>query len=105
MDSLAVSSLRRRDSRRATDGGVHSADVATDRAWLAFEPVVALLAASQDSALLLEFSHGHGRESRSQMVFGGLVVDLVDLNDLVDDVRLDDICQSKSAKPLSAFWK
>jgi hypothetical protein len=33
-----------------------------------------------------------------------LVVNLVDLDDLVDDMRLDDICQLKSVEPLSAFW-
>jgi hypothetical protein len=104
MDSLAVPSLRRRDSGRATNGSVHGADVAADRAWLAFKPIVALLAASKDPALLLELSHGNRRKGGGQVVLRCLMVNLMDLDDLVDDVRLDDICQSKSVEPLSAFW-
>jgi hypothetical protein len=97
IDSLAVSSLRRRDSGGATDGSVDSSNVSANRAWLTLEPVVSLFAANEDSALLLEFGHGDGRKGGGQVVFGGLVVNLVDLDDLVDDVRLDHTCTRQSA--------
>ena len=96
IDSLAVSSLRRRDSGGATDGSVDS-NVSADGAWLTLEPVVSLLAAGEDSTLLLEFGHVHCRKGGGQVVFGCLVMHLVDLDDLVDDVRLDHVYTRESA--------
>lgn len=37
--------------------GVWNADIASDRTWLAFEAVLSLLTADQDTALLLELFH------------------------------------------------
>ena len=97
IDSLAVSSLRRRDSGGATEGSVDSSNVSADGAWLTLEPVVALFAAGEDSTLLLEFGHRDGRKGGSQVVFGCLVVNLMDLDDLVNDVRFDHVYIRESA--------
>lgn len=69
----------------ASAGGVG----ATDSAGLTLEAVVTLLAASQDTTLLLEVGHGDGRKSRGAVVLGSVVVDLVDRDGGVDNVRLD----------------
>ena len=103
IDSLAVSSLRRRDSGGATDGSVDS-NISADGAWLTLEPVISLLAAGEDSTLLLEFGHAHGRKGGGQVVFGCLVMHLVDLDDLVDDVRLDHVYTRESAAMIK-IWQ
>ena len=61
----------------------------TDGAGLTLETVVTLLAASQDTTLLLKVGHGDGRKSRGAVVLSGVVVNLVDGDSGVDNVRLD----------------
>lgn len=56
---------------------------------LADKAVLALLAADEGAALCLELCHGHCGESRGGVVLSGVVVDLVDRNRGVGDVRLD----------------
>jgi len=58
-------------------------------ARLALEAVRAGLATGQAAALLLEFVHADGWEGRGAMVLGGVVVDFVDWDGGVDDVRLN----------------
>lgn len=53
------------------------------------ELVVALLAASESTALGLELLHGHGWESSSLMVGSLIMVDLMDRDSGVDHVGLD----------------
>lgn len=78
---------------RAAD--VATADVtATDGARLALEAVVALLAAGEDAALVLEVGHADGWEGGGGVVLGGVVVDLVDWHGGVHDMRLDGLCNS-----------
>ena len=64
---------------------------ATDSAGLTLEAIVALLAAGQDTTLLLKVGHGDGGKSRGSVVLGGVVVNLVDGNGGVDNVRLDSL--------------
>ena len=59
---------------------------------LAEEAILALLAADERAALCLELGHGDGGESRCGVVLGGVVVDLVDGNGGVGDVRLNGLC-------------
>lgn len=47
------------------------AECAADRSRLALEEVEALLASSQDTALALEFGHGHFRKDTGTVVHGG----------------------------------
>ena len=61
----------------------------TNSAGLTLEAVVTLLAASQDTTLLLKVGHGDGRKSRGAVVLGSVVVDLVDGDGGVDNVGLD----------------
>lgn len=62
---------------------------ATDSAGLTLEAIVTLLAAGQDTTLLLKVGHGDGGKSRGSVVLGGVVVNLVDGDGGVDNVRLD----------------
>jgi hypothetical protein len=62
---------------------------ATNSAGLTLEAVVTLLAASQDTTLLLEVGHRDGRKSRGAVVLGSVVVNLVDGDGGVDNVGLD----------------
>jgi hypothetical protein len=66
-------------------GGVR----ATNGAGLTLEAIVALLTASQDTALLLEVGHRDGGKSRGGVVLGSVVVNLVDGDGGVDNVRLN----------------
>jgi len=59
------------------------------RLGLADEAVLALLAAGEGTTLCLELSHGDGGKSRSGVVLGGVVVDLVNGDGGVGDVRLN----------------
>jgi hypothetical protein len=63
------------------------------RLGLADEAVLTLLATGEGTALCLELGHGDGRESRGGVVLGGVVVDLVDGDGGVGDVRLDGLCK------------
>ena len=67
---------------RRVDGG----------ARLAGEAVLALLAAGEGAALLLEVGHGDSGERGSAVVLGGVVVDLVNGDGGVGDVRLNGLC-------------
>jgi len=58
-------------------------------AGLALETVVALLTASEDTTLPLELLKGNSGEGRGGVVLGSVVVDLVDGDGGVDDVRLN----------------
>lgn len=62
-------------------------------ARLALETILALLTTSQRAAGLLELGHGDGRESRGLVVLGSVVVDLVDGDGGVGDVRLNGLCE------------
>lgn len=62
---------------------------ATNSAGLTLEAVVTLLAASQDTTLLLKVGHGDGGKSRGSVVLGGVVVNLVDGDSRVDNMRLN----------------
>lgn len=62
---------------------------ATNSAGLTLEAVVTLLAASQDTTLLLKVGHGDGGKSRGSVVLGGIVVNLVDGDGGVDNMRLN----------------
>jgi len=62
---------------------------ATNSAGLTLEAIVTLLAAGQDTTLLLKVGHGDGRKSRGSVVLGGVVVNLVNGDGGVDNVRLD----------------
>lgn len=59
---------------------------------LSEEAVLALLAADEGATLCLELGHRNCRESRGGVVLGGVVVNLVDGNGGVGDVRLDGLC-------------
>lgn len=61
----------------------------SSRFGLAKEAVLALLAANEGTALCLEFGHGDCGERRGGVVLGGVVVDLVDGDGGVGDVRLN----------------
>jgi hypothetical protein len=63
----------------------------TDVLWHTLELVVTLLATAENTTLLLELVHCHGRESGSLMVGSSVVVNLVDGNGGVDYVGLDDL--------------
>ena len=71
----------------ASTGGVR----ATDSARFTLEAVVTLLAASENTALLLKVGHADGRESRGAVVLGSVVVNLVDGDSGVNDVKLDSL--------------
>lgn len=60
-------------------------------ARLALEAVLALLTASKRAARLLELGHGNGGESRGLVVLGSVVVNLVDGDGGVGDVRLNSL--------------
>lgn len=62
------------------------------RLRLADEAVLALLAAGEGAALCLELGHGDGGEGRCGVVLGSIVVDLVDGDGGVGDVRLNGLC-------------
>jgi hypothetical protein len=62
------------------------------RFGLADETVSALLATGEGTARLLELLHGDSRKSRSGVVLGSVVVNLVDGDGGVGDVRLDGLC-------------
>ena len=62
---------------------------ASDGARLTSEAVVTGLTSSERAALRLELVHGHGWESRGRVVLGSVVVNLVDRNSGVLNVRLD----------------
>ena len=62
------------------------------RLGLANETVSALLAAAEGTARLLELVHGNRREGRSGVVLGSVVVDLVDGDGGVGNVRLNGLC-------------
>jgi hypothetical protein len=64
---------------RRVDGG----------ARLTLEPVLALVAASERTTLLLELGHGDGRKGGGGMVLSSVVVNLVNGDGCVGDVRLD----------------
>ena len=72
-----------------TGGASGAAEGATDRSGLTLETIVALFAAGQATALLLEVGHAHGREGGGGVVLGLVLVDLVDGDGGVDDRRLD----------------
>ena len=59
------------------------------RLGLANEAVSALLAAAEGTARLLELVHGDSRECRGSVVLGSVVVNLVDGDRGVGDVRLN----------------
>jgi len=59
---------------------------------LADEAVGALLAAGEGTTRLLELLHGDSRKSRGSVVLGGVVVDFVDGDGGVGDVRLNSLC-------------
>lgn len=59
---------------------------------LADEAVSALLATGKGTARLLELLHGNSGKSRSGVVLGSVVVDLVDGHGGVGDVRLNGLC-------------
>lgn len=71
----------------ASTGGVR----ATDGARLTLEAVVTLLAASENTTLLLKVGHADGRKSRGAVVLGSVVVNLVDGDSGVNDVRLNSL--------------
>ena len=62
------------------------------RARLAGEAVLALLTAGEGAALLLEVGHGDSGERGRAVVLSGVVVDLVDGDGGVGDVRLNGLC-------------
>lgn len=62
------------------------------RLGLADEAVSTLLAAGEGTARLLELLHGDGRKSRGGVVLSSVVVNLVDGDGGVGDVRLDSLC-------------
>ncbi len=64
-----------------------------------------LLTAGECATLLLELVHAHGREGRSAMVLGSVVVDLVDWDSRVNDVRLDGLCDVVSSCVLAGVTK
>jgi len=80
-----------RGSRGSGGGSKTSAGLATTNhgARLALETVVTLLAAGQNSALLLKVGHADSWEGRGAVVLGSVVVDLVDWDGGVDDMGLD----------------
>lgn len=59
---------------------------------LANEAVLTLLTAGEGTALLPELGHGDGGECGGSVVLSSVVVDLVDGNGGVGDVRLDGLC-------------
>lgn len=61
----------------------------SNRARLTLKTIVTLLAAREDTALLLELVHADSGEGRGRVVLSSVVVDLVDRNSGVDDVRLN----------------
>lgn len=89
--SLAASGVRVTETRAGeTSAGGGSGSVgAANSAGLTLEAIVTLLAASQDTTLLLKVGHGDGRESRGGVVLSSVVVNLVDRDGGVDNVRLD----------------
>jgi len=79
-------------SKTASDGTRVAGAVGrntANRAGLALETVVAFLTAGKDTTLSLELLKGDSGECRGGVVLGGVVVDLVDGDGGVDDVRLD----------------
>ena len=64
----------------------------SDGLGLANEAILALLAADERAALCLELGHRNCRESRGGVVQGGVVVNLVDWDSRVGDVRFNGLC-------------
>lgn len=62
------------------------------RAGLALEAVLTLLTAGEGTALGLELGHGDGGKGGGSVVLGGVVVNLVDGDGGVGDVRLNGLC-------------
>jgi hypothetical protein len=62
------------------------------RLGLANKAVSALLAAGKGTTRLLELLHGDSRKSRGGVVLSGVVVNLVDRDGGVGDVRLNGLC-------------
>ena len=60
---------------------------------LADEAVGTLLAAGKGTAGLLELLHGDSGKGRGGVVLSGVVVDLVDGDGGVGDVRLNGLCE------------
>jgi hypothetical protein len=85
---VGVASVGRAGDTSAGEAGARGVGT-TDSAGLTLEAVVTLLAASQDTTLLLEVGHGDGRKSRGAVVLGSVVVNLVDGDGGVDNVGLD----------------
>lgn len=71
---------------------VAAAKSAADGARLTLEAVVALLAPSEDTPLLLEVTHADSWEGRGGVMLSGVVVDLVNGHGRVDNVRLNGLC-------------
>lgn len=77
-------------SAGASETGASGGSVgAANSAGLTLEAIVALLTASQDTTLLLKVGHGDGRKGRGGVVLSSVVVNLVDRDGGVDNVRLD----------------
>ena len=79
------STYLRGEGAGAVGGGV-------SRLGLADETVSTLLATGEGTARLLELLHGNSGKSRSGVVLGSVVVDLVDGHGGVGDVRLNGLC-------------
>ena len=62
-------------------------------AWLAFKPVVTLVATRESTTLLLEFLHRNSGECRSLMMLGSVMVDFVNRLYRVNNVRLNRFCR------------
>lgn len=73
----------------STGASVGRGAVATDRAGLTLETIVALFAASQDTALLLELGHANSGKGRSGVVLSSVMVNLVDWDSGVGNVGLN----------------
>jgi len=84
---------RARELRLDTTDGTGATESTTNRARLALETVEALLAASEDTTLLLEVGHADSRKGRSGVVLSSVVVDLVDGDGGVDNGGLDGLCE------------
>jgi len=59
--------------------------------WAAVEAIVTLLTTGERAALVLELVHAHGRKSGSSMMLGSVVVNLMDWNSRVNDMRLNSL--------------
>jgi len=59
--------------------------------WAAVEPIMTLLTTGERTTLLLELVHAHSGEGGGSMVLGSVVMNLMDWNSRMDDVRLDSL--------------